>query len=104
MVCRGLEIITDDTIVGLLSFPTSCHYYFYGEIMFAFWLIVALSLFRLDEDRFIKPDFLSASGVSAAATIFVSLMGTLLGIIPQDIFIYIFTLGMVLIAIWILKK
>ena len=104
MVCGGLENLVDNSITGLLAFPTSCDYYFYAKIMFAFWLIVAIVLFRADKDKYLKSDFISASGVSAIATIFVSLIGTLLKIIQADVFIEIFVIGMVLIVLWLLKR
>ncbi len=104
MVCAGLETLVDNSITGILAFPTSCDYYFYAKIMFAFWLIVAFALYRADKDRFIKSDFVSAMGVSAVVTIFVSLIGTTLKIIQPDIFISIFVIGMIFIVFWLLKK
>jgi len=43
-------------------------------------------------------------GISAIATIFVSLIGTLIKIIQPDIFIEIFVIGMIFIVVWLLKK
>lgn len=104
MVCAGLETLVDNSITEILAFPTSCDYYFYAKIMFAFWLIIAFVLYRADKDKYLKSDFMSAAGVSAIATIFVSLIGTLLKIIQPDIFITIFVIGMVLIVFWLMKK
>ena len=104
MVCAGLETLTDNSIVGILSFPTSCFYPFYELIMGAFFIVIALILKASDEDKFIKSDMISAMGVSAVATIFISLLGTVLGIIQSDIFVEIFVVGMIFIVIWLLKK
>ncbi len=104
MVCSGLEIITDNTIIGLLTFPLTCDYYFYAKIMAAFFVVVSLGFYYADKDRFIKADMISSMGVGAIATIFVSLMGTTLEIIQPDIFITIFVLCMIFIVIWLLKK
>lgn len=104
MACAGLETLTDQTITGILAFPTSCDYYFYAKVMFAFWLVLSAALFRGDKDRYLKSDYLSAMGVSAIATICVALAGTLVKIIQPDIFIDIFVVGMVFIVIWLIKK
>ena len=103
MVCAGLETLTDNTIIGILTFPTSCDYQFYAKIMGAFFIVLSFILFNRDKDKFLKSDMISAMGVSAIATIFVSLIGTLLEIIQQDIFVEIFVIGMIFIVIWILK-
>ena len=104
MVCAGLETLIDNSITGILAFPTSCDYYFYGKIMFAFFIIIAFALYKLDKDKFIKSDFVAAMGVSAIATIVVSLFGTLLKIIQPDVFILIFVLGIIFIVTWLIKK
>lgn len=104
MVCEGLETLVDQTITGILAFPTSCDYQFYAKIMGAFFIIVAFILFNADRDRFIKSDMVSAMGVSAIATIFVSLIGTFLEIIQPEVFIEIFVAGMIFVVVWLLKK
>ena len=103
MVCAGLETLTDNTITGILAFPTSCYYQFYAIIMGAFFIVLSMILYNRDKDKFIKSDMISAMGVSAIATIFVSLIGTLLNIIQPDVFIEIFVIGMIFIVIWMLK-
>lgn len=104
MVCAGLEILIDNSITGILAFPTSCDYQFYAKVMAAFFIILTLILWRRDSDKFIKSDMISAMGVSATVTIFISLIGTFIEIIQPDIFIEIFVIGMILISIWLLKK
>ncbi len=104
MVCAGLETLTDNSITGILAFPTSCDYQFYAKIMLAFFVILSSILFYRDKAQGRKPDMISAFGVSAIATIFVALIGTFLKIIQPDIFVEIFVGGMVFIVIWLLKK
>lgn len=104
MVCAGLETLVDDTIIGILAFPTSCDYYFYLKMMGAFFIIISFILYKADLDKFIKSDMISAMGVSSIATIFVSLIGTSLGIIQPDVFIEIFVIGMIFIMMWMMKK
>lgn len=103
VTCKGLETLTDNTITGILAFPTSCDYQFYAKIMGAIFVILAMILYNRDKDKLIKPDMISAMGVSAIATIFIALIGTLIKIIQPDIFIEIFVIGMIFIIIWLLK-
>ncbi len=102
--CNGLETLVDDTIVGILAFPTSCFYQFYALLMGALFIILTFTLKRVDDDKFIKSDTISAMGVSAIVTMFISLLGTTIGIIQPDIFIEIFVIGMIFVVIWLLKK
>ena len=103
-LCPGIETLADKSIVGLLSYPSLCDTQFYAKIMAAIFIILAFGLFMRDRDREIKPDIISSMGVSAVAVIFLSLIGTMIGMIQQTIFIEIFVVGMVLIVIWMLKK
>jgi len=104
MVCSGLEKLVDNSITGILAFPTSCFYQFYAGIMGAFFIILSVILYQRDKDLIGKSDMMSAFGVSAIATIFVSLIGTFVKIIQPDIFIEIFVVGMIFIVIWLLKN
>ncbi len=102
--CSGLETLTDDTIIGILSFPTSCFNHFYAVLMAALFVILTFSLKKIDEEKFQKSDIISAMGVSALVTIFVSLFGTIIKIIQPDVFIEIFVIGMIFVVIWLLKR
>lgn len=104
MVCNGLETLVDNSITGILAFPTSCDYYFYAKIMGTFFVVLSMILYNREKDKFIKSDMLSSMGVSAIATIFVALIGTFIKIIQPDVFIEIFVVGMILIVIWLLKN
>jgi len=104
MVCAGLETLVDNSIKGILAFPTSCWYHFYSGVMLAFFLVIAFALKNADEEKFVKGDMISAFGVSAIATIFIALLGTSLKIIQQDIFIEIFVVGLIFIVVWLVRK
>ena len=104
MVCAGLETLIDNSITGILAFPTSCDYYFYAKIMFAFFVVLAFGVFKYEEDKLLRSDMISAMGVSAIATIFIALIGTMISVIQPDVFIGIFVVGIVFIVIWLLKK
>lgn len=103
MVCTGLEILTDNTIIGILQFPTSCDYQFYAKLMGAFFVVLTFILFNREKEKLIKADMISCMGVSAIATISIALLGTFLKIIQADIFIEIFVIGVIFIVIWLLK-
>lgn len=104
MVCKGLETLTDNTIIGILQFPTSCDYQFYAKIMGAFFVVLSLILFNKDKEKFVKADMISCLGVSAIATISVAVIGTFIKIIQLDILIEIVVVGMVFIVLWLLKR
>jgi len=105
MVCQGLEILGENVnITGIITFPTTCDYYFYLKFMFAIFVIIALGLYFKDREKLVRADFISCMGVSGLATIFISLAGRLLGIIPTNIFIYILIFCMLFIVIWLFKK
>lgn len=103
MVCAGLENLTRTDILGILAYPNTCDYYFYAKILGAIFIILTLILSFKEWDRYTKPDLISCLGVSALATIFIALIGTLLTIIQPDVFILAFVLGAVFIIIWIIK-
>ncbi len=107
MVCSGLEILINANTTGLgdiLAYPTSCDYYFYAKIMAAFFIVITFIIYYGERDRFKDPDLLSAAGVSALATIFVTFAASLVGLIQTDVFIEILVAGLVIVAIWLLKK
>ncbi|KKM14618.1 hypothetical protein LCGC14_1704340 [marine sediment metagenome] len=103
-LCPGIETLSDTSIIGILSYPNICDAQFYAKIMAAIFIILAFGLFMRDRNRETKPDIISAMGVSAIAVIFLSLIGTLIGFITNEIFIEIFVVGMILVVIWMLKR
>lgn len=104
MVCKGLEGYNITGIESFLSWPTTCDYYFYAKIMAAFFVILTFVLYNKERDRTVKPDMISILGVSSLATIFVTLIGSLIGFIQADVFIEILVAGLIFIAIWMFKR
>lgn len=105
MVCGGLEILgSDPGILDLLRYPTTCDYYFYAKIMFGLWFILTFGVFKIEEKRIGKSDFLSAAGVSALAIIFLSIIGSLLTIIQSDVLVKIMIAGGVFVFLWLIKR
>lgn len=104
MACPGLETITDQSVIGILSYPNLCDFYFYAKLMAAFFVILSFILFKRDEDKLAKGNMISSMGVAAIATIFISGIGTLLSIIPREVFIEIMVAGFIFIVLWLIKK
>ncbi len=106
MVCDGLNATINEGISGILAYPTTCDYYFYSKIMAAIWIILTMILYfnEKEKDNIPKPDMISCLGISSLATIFIALAGSLLGIIQTDVFIEIFVMGMIFVAIWLFKR
>lgn len=104
MVCAGLESLTDKGIVGILQYPTSCDFWFWGKIMLAIFMILTLSLYIKDREKLLKADFISAAGVSALATIFLTLIGSIAQIIERDIMVLTLVIGLIFIIMWLIKR
>lgn len=105
MTCSGIEILGSNVnITGVMTFPLICDYYFYLKIMVALFVIITFTLYFKDREKLVRADFISCMGVSSLAVIFISIIGTLIGIIQTDIFIYILVVGMILIVMWLFKK
>lgn len=104
MVCPGLEELTDTSLIGILQYPASCVHYFYAYIMIALWLILTLILFRRDQDKLGKGDFISSMAVSSIAIFFLATIGTGLEIITSDIFIEMLVAMSILVVIWMLRR
>ena len=104
MVCAGLENMTETGITGIMTFPTSCDYYFYAKIMGALFIILTMTLYYKDREKYMRGDLISAMGVSSIAVLFISLIGTLLHIIPGSVFTFMFAIGLVIISIWLIRE
>ena len=104
MVCRGIDPAIDIGIEGILAFPTTCYYWYWGVVMAAIFVILSFILFNRDKDKFQRSDMISSMGVAALATIFLTLILSLLNVVQTDVFITIFVGGMVFVVLWLLKK
>lgn len=108
MPCDAFTNIT--TYGDWLVYPTSCFYYFWLVVLGVVWLVLSLTLFYNQREREIQADALSSMGVSSIAIISLALIGTLIKnsdnipMIQQDIFLYVLSIGLALIIIWLWKK
>lgn len=103
-LCPGIETLADTSITGILSYPALCDVQFWAKILAAIFVILSFGLYMRERERETKPDLISAMGVSSIAVIFLALIGTMIGFISQFIFIEVVVIGMVFIAIWMLKS
>jgi len=92
------------TIGDFLALPNSAYPYFWAWIIGALWIILSLSLYFKEKETNGKGKILGAMAVSSLAMMILSLVGTILGIITQDIILYILVIGFVIIGIWFFKK
>ena len=108
MVCATFTNI--NSIGDLLVWPTSCNYYIYLIVFITIFITLSLIIYNRQKESEIKADLISSMGVSSIATIFLALIGTLIKntanipMIQQDIFLYVFAVGIVFILIWFFKR
>ena len=107
--CMTLAQFKIESIGDFLVYPTSCDYYFYAKVFVGLFLVLILSIYYGEQRVNLKPDMISAMGVSSLAIFFLSLIGTLvkstagIPMIQQDIFIYVFSFTIVFLGIWFFK-
>lgn len=108
MPCPAFTGIT--SIGDFLVWPTTCNYYVYLIVLFAIFLVLALSLYNKEKESRIRSDMISTLGVSSIVTIVLALIGTLIKnsadipMVQQDIFLYVLSVGTVFILLWFFKK
>ena len=108
MVCTTFTNITN--LGDLLVWPTSCNYYIYLIFLATIFIVLSLILYNRQKESEIRADLISSLGVSSIATIILALIGTTIKnsanipMIQQDIFLYVFAMGIIFILIWFFKK
>ncbi len=108
MVCA---IFTEINNIGdLLVWPTSCNYYFYLIVFATVFITLAFILWNRQKEDEVTADMISSLGVSSIAVIFLALIGTVIKdsnnipMVQQDIFLYVFAVGIIFILLWFFKK
>lgn len=104
MACLGIESLTDTSIEAILTYPTSCDFFFYLKILGGFFFILTMSLFTLDRQRETRANFLSSAAVGALATVFLALIGTVVGFVSGQVFTLIFVVTIVIVGLWWLSS
>lgn len=87
-------------IAGFMSLPSTSYPYFYAWILGGIWLIITFTLYFKEKETKGRGMILSSMSVSSIATMFLSLVGTVMGIISIEIMIYSLVLSTTLIGIW----
>lgn len=91
-------------ITGLMALPNSSYPYFWAWILGGIWFIIVATLYFKEKEKAIKGRLLSSMAVASLAIIFLSTIGTVMGIVSTDIMIYILVLSILIIAIWLLTQ
>ena len=100
-----LSNLTNTTgLEGFLSLPNNVYPFFWVWIMFGVWIILSLTFFFNEKSNKGKGNILSAMSVSSLIIIFLSLLGTAIGIISLSNFLYIFGIGILTIIVWLFNK
>jgi FtsH-binding integral membrane protein len=111
MVCQGVEIM--GATFGLeefLVYPTTCFYYTYALLFLFIFLFLTFLIYNRERKDQVKPDMISAAGVSATAVLFLAGIATLIktdsgiSMLQQDIMMWIIGIWIVIVAIWFFKR
>ena len=87
-------------IEGLMSLPNSSYPYFWAWIIAGIWIIIVSTLYFKEKEKTGRGKLLGALAVASFAIIILSTIGSAIGIITSDIFVYILVLGALPIALW----
>lgn len=105
------EILTDISTFGdFLVYPTTCNYWFYLILLGFLLIIVSWFLFKAEEKRSPRPDFISAIAVSSIVITLLATIGTLIEnsanipMIQADVLLIFIGLNIVFVLIWIFKE
>ncbi len=108
--------MTCETLANLQSFgdflvyPSGCNYWFYLILLLTVGLIIAWTLFKAEEKRVGKADFISSLAVSSIVITFLGVIGTLIensdGIpmIQSDVLLILMAINIPLILLWVFKE
>ena len=87
-------------IGGLMALPNSSYPYFWAWILAAIWAIISFTTYFKQKEKTGRGKMLSSMAVACLVVIFLSVIGTVIGIVSVDIMVYILVLGFIVIAIW----
>jgi len=104
MTYTGLEDINVTDISSILGFPLTGDPYFWAKIFLAFWVILTSIFFFEERARLGKGNLLSSLAFSSIAIVVLASIGSLIGIMNNEILIPIVVLAGVFIFIWFIKQ
>ena len=91
-------------INGVLSLPNSTYPFYWGIMMIAIGVIIALTQYFRDRTLTGRGNLLSSMAVASLATMILATIGSLFGIITMTILIPIIVGGTFIIAIWVFSS
>jgi hypothetical protein len=107
MACQEIsEIIS---ISDLLVFPTTCDYFFWLKVLLVITFLVAWRIFRAEENRTGRGDFISAGAISSLSFTILAGFGKVIKnssdipMIQTEIMMYLLAITIPLNLIWIFK-
>ena len=87
-------------IAGIMKLPNSSYPYFWAWIIGGIWIIMVLTMYFKEKEKTGRGKILSSMAVSCLAIVFLSTIGTVLGIVSVDIMVYILVISAMIIALW----
>jgi len=87
-------------IGDLLNLPNASYPYYWGWILAGLTLIIALTLYFKEKETTGRGKLISSVAVASLATLLLSVIGTIVGFIPNEILIYHLVLTLIITAIW----
>ncbi len=103
MAFQTLEGANATSIEGILSFPLTGDFWFWGEILLAIFVIITLFTFFEERARLGRGNLLSSFAIASLITIILSFIGTLFNIVTKEIFLIIIVFGIIFIVIWFVR-
>lgn len=85
----------------LMSLPNNSHPFFWLIIFIAIYGIISLTLYYYEKNKRGKSNLLSCMAVAALPIIVLSTIGSLMGIIQVENFIFILVFCLMIVVIWL---
>lgn len=101
----NLENLSNNATIGdFLALPNSSYPYFWAWILAGIWLITTFTMYFTQKDREARANLLSSMAVSSFAIFVLSTIGSIMGIVSREIFLYIIVICFMVIGIWIFSS
>lgn len=87
-------------IGDFMALPNSTYPFFWAWIFGGLWLIITLTLYFKDKEKIGKSNMLSSMAVSSLMIIVLSMLGTIVGFVTNEIFVPILVFCLLIIGVW----
>ncbi len=108
MTCSSITGI--ESFADLLVWPTICNLWFYLPFLLGLLGVLSWRLFKAEDAKTAKGDFISSLAVSSIATTVIAGLGTLvkntagLPMIPEEIILVLLAITIPAVLIWMFKE